>query len=106
MARSRKSLADSGAALNIEMDRVVGPIMLHTAAPTMEAVAKSDTGVYEEAEESKHIPTTGAIKEEKEGFRYPKKASLAAVTLALCLSVFCISLVSVRLTFDVLSVQP
>lgn len=93
MAKSSQSPADSGEALNIEMDRIVGPIMLHTVAPTMEAVAKSVPSVYGEAKESKHMPTTSAIKEE-EGFEYPKKVSLAAVTLALCLSVFCISLVS------------
>jgi hypothetical protein len=97
MAEFEIAAPENGSAFSMEKNDVFQLHLLSNSAITEVAVIESSTDVYEDTEvilAGLKCKSDASASEEGDGFEYPKKASLAAITLALCLSVFCISLVS------------
>lgn len=63
-----------------------------TSVQASENIIGDEKATVEEKTESKRNSTASAT-EEEDDFEYPTKGKLAAITLALCLSVFCMALV-------------
>jgi hypothetical protein len=97
MADFEIAAPESVSAFSMEKNDVLRLHILSNSATTEVAVIDSTTDVCGDTEvilAGSKRKSDASASEEGDGFEYPKKASLAAITLALCLSVFCISLVS------------
>jgi hypothetical protein len=97
MADSDKTATQSHEPSILEKPAVVESVMpsaaasLHTADPV---VADEKNTVNENTSKRNSQASASASDEDDDGFEYPKSWKLAAITIALCLSVFCMALVS------------
>jgi hypothetical protein len=73
---------------------------VETAIPpagVSEKATEVATGIIRDGEKSsKRNSTASASADEEDDFEYPTKWRLTAITIALCLSVFCMALVRIR----------
>lgn len=68
-----------------------------TAVPATEPAAKDETNTVETL--AADATSNASASDEEDDFQYPDKGRLAAITIALCLSVFCMALVRQRFFF-------
>ena len=81
-------------------DEKKGPVeTVMPPAGVSEKATEVATGSIRDGEKtSKRESTASASADEEDDFEYPAKWRLTAITIALCLSVFCMALVSIRAT--------
>jgi hypothetical protein len=101
MADSDKTATPSHAPSMTEKPGVVESVMPPAtgAAITTEPIVANEKNTVADTT-SKRNSQDGAASDEEDDFEYPTKWRLAAITIALCLSVFCMALVShIRIRF-------
>jgi hypothetical protein len=91
MADSEKTAARSVGDLE-KKEMGVGESGLPSAAPSVHGKTPED----KEPEVNEKRNSRGSNYDEEDDFEYPTKWKLAIITLALCLSVFCMALVCLR----------
>jgi hypothetical protein len=77
-------------------DEKKGPVeTVIPPAGVSEKATEVATGIIRDGEKSSKRKSTASA-EEEDDFEYPAKWRLTAITIALCLSVFCMALVRIR----------
>lgn len=92
MADSEKTATQSHSPSILDNKGVVETVLPSTAGSTSIPEPPAEKVVAEEQTTSKRN-SQASVADEDDDFEYPTKWRLAAITLALCLSVFCMALV-------------
>jgi hypothetical protein len=90
MADSDKTATPSHAPSMVESKGLVETVLPAADPASVEPIIDEKNAADVDA--SKRNSTASAIDDEEDGFEYPTKWKLAAITTALCLSVFCMAL--------------